>query len=329
MQVIAIAIAVTLGPVVAAAEVRAPPPLRLTQTIALPNVKGRIDHLAVDEAGGRLFICALGNDSAEVIDLRNGQRVHSIGGLGTPQGVAYVPNPSTLYVANDKGGVCNIYDGTSFALTGTVSFEDDADNVRYDSFARRIYVGYGEGNIGVIDATNGKSISSIKLLGHPEAFLLEKQGHRLFVNVPTAGQVAVVDRDKEQVISVWKMDAAAANFPMALDEANHRLFIGCRLPAKVVVLNTDTGSVVTGIAISGDVDDIFYDSERHRLYAICGEGYLQLIHQIDADTYEIAATIPTAAGARTGLFVPELNSLFVAVPHRGSQTAEVRRYAVK
>src|ERR1700730_15353784 len=326
---IAVAIAVMLGCLTVTAEVSLAPALRMTQTIALPGVNGRIDHMAIDVAGERLFVCALGNDTAEVIDLRKGQRVHSITGLGAPQGVAYVPDASRLYVANDKGGVCNIYDGKSFALTGTVNFKDDADNVRHDSSARRIYVGYGKGEIGVIDATNGKSVGSIKLSGHPEAFILEKQGRRIFVNVPTARHVAVVDRDKREQIAAWKTDGAFANFPMALDETNHRLFIGCRLPAKVVVLNTDTGTVVTTIAISGDIDDIFYDPKRHLLYAICGDGNVELIEQIDPDRYKTAATIPTAAGARTRFLVLELDSLFVAVPHRGSQVAEVRRYSVE
>lgn len=303
--------------------------LRPTQTVALPGVNGRIDHMAVDAGGERLFVCALGNNTAEVIDLRKGERVHSITGLGAPQGIAYAADSNRLYIANDNGGLCNIYDAKSFALTGTLTFKDDADNVRYDRSANRIYVGYGNGGIGIIDATNGKNIGSINLSGHPEAFILEKQGRRIFVNVPTARHVAVIDRDKGEQVAAWKTDGAFANFPMTLDETNHRLFIGCRLPAKMVVLNTDTGTVVSTIAISGDIDDIFYDAKRHCLYAICGEGNLEIIEQIDHDKYKVAATIPTAAGARTGFFVPELDSLFVAIPHRGSQAAEVRRFAIE
>ena len=232
-------------------------------------------------------------------------------------------------LANDKGGLCNIYDAKSFSPTGTVNFNDDADNVRYDSSTHRIYVGYGNGGIGIIDATNGKSVGSIKLSGHPEAFILEKQGRRIFVNVPTARHVVVIDRDKGEQVAAWRTDGAFANFPIALDEANHRLFIGCRRPAKMVVLNTDTGSVVTSIAISGDTDDIFYDAAWHRLYAICGDGNVEVIEQIDPGKYKVAATIPTAPGARTGFFVSELDSLFVAIPRRGSQVAEVRRFAIE
>ena len=303
--------------------------LRIDQTIPLPEVEGRIDHLAVDVLANRLFVCALGNNSVEVIDLQKGERVRSIARLGTPQGVAYALASGRLYVANDKGGICNIYDGKSFVPLGSVDFKDDADNVRYDNAADRIYVGYGKGDLGIIDAKTAKCVGSIKLPAHPEAFVLEKEGPRIFVNVPTARRIAVVDRAQGKVIAAWKSDGAFANFPIALDESNHRLFIGCRFPAKLVVLNTDSGSVVTSIEISGDTDDIFYDAKRHRLYAVCGDGSVDVIDQVDRDNYKASAKIETASGARTGLFVPELSALFVAIPHRGSQGAEIRRYAVE
>jgi DNA-binding beta-propeller fold protein YncE len=303
--------------------------LQLKQTIPLPGVEGRIDHLDLDAAGERLFACALGNNTAEVLDLRKGERVHSISGLGAPQGLAYIPELNRLFIANDKRGQCNIYDAKSWQLAGTVDFQDDADNVRYDSAAKQIYVGFGNGGIGVINATDGKRAGSIKLAAHPEAFELEKRGRRIFVNVPNAGQVAVIDRDKGEVISTWKPAGASANFPMAFDEANHRLFIACRNPAKLVVLNTDSGDTVTTLDISGDADDVFYDAKRRRLYAICGAGKINIIEQADANTYKTAANVDTANGARTGLFVPERDSLFVAVPHHGSQAAEIRCYQVK
>jgi DNA-binding beta-propeller fold protein YncE len=305
------------------------PPLQLQQTIPLPGVEGRIDHFAFDAGGDRLFVCALGNNTAEVLDLRKGERVHAIGGLGAPQGLDYFPELNRLFVTNDKGGVCNIYDAKSFKLIGKVDFQDDADNVRYDNTTRRVYVGFGSGGIGIINAADAKQVGFIKLSAHPEAFELEKQGKRIFVNVPNARQVAVVDRDKGKVVATWKTGWAFGNFPMALDEANHRLFIGCRLPSKLIVLNTDSGEVVTKIDISGDSDDLFYDSKRHRVYAICGAGKIDIIEQADANTYKPLAKIDTANGARTGLLVPERDTLFVAVPHGGSQQAEIRCYQIE
>ncbi len=303
--------------------------LRLKQTIVLPGVNGRIDHLAVDVRGARLFVCALGNNTVEVVDLRKGGRVRSIGGLGAPQGAGYVPEPSRLYIANDKGGIVNIYDGQSFASLGKIAFEDDADNVRYDSSVKRIYVGFGSGGIGIVDAVNGKQIGSIRLSGHPEAFQLMEKTPRMFVNVPAARQVAVVDRDKGEVVATWKIGGASANFPMALDESGRRLFIGCRTPAELAVLDEDTGEMISHLEISGDADDLFYDARRRLLYVVCGAGNIDVIEQLNANAWRRAATIPTAAGARTGLFVREMNSLFVAVPRRGGQAAEIRRYEIQ
>jgi DNA-binding beta-propeller fold protein YncE len=304
-------------------------PFQLKQTIPLPGVEGRIDHLDVDISGQRLFVCALGNNTVEVVDLNKGERVHTISGLGAPQGVAFVPELNRLLVANDKGGVCNIYDADSFQLIGKVDFADDADNVRYDNASKRIYVGFGSGGIGIINAVDGKQVESIKLAAHPEAFELERQGHRIFVNVPNARHVAVIDRDKGEVIATWKTDGAFGNFPMALDEANHRLFVGCRIPSKLIVLDTESGKTVTSVGISGDPDDIFYDSKRHRVYVICGAGKIDIIDQTDANTYKALTKINTADGARSGLFMPERDALFVAVPHRGSQRAEIRRYQIE
>ena len=300
--------------------------IQLKQTIPLPGVEGRIDHLDLDISGKRLFVCALGNNTVEVVDLNKGERVHTISGLGAPQGVAFVPELNRLLVANDKGGVCDIYDANSFQLIGKVDFADDADNVRYDSASKRIYVGFGGGGIGIINAVDGKQVGSIKLAAHPEAFELERQGHRIFVNVPNARHVAVVDRGKGEVIATWKTDGAFGNFPMALDEDNHRLFVGCRLPSKLVVLDTQSGKTVASVGISGDPDEVFYDTKRRRTYVVCGAGKIDII---DANTYKPVTKIDTAEGARTGLFVPERNTLCVAVPHRGSQQAEIRRYEIE
>jgi DNA-binding beta-propeller fold protein YncE len=303
--------------------------IELQQTIALPGVEGRIDHFAIDPAGERLFVCALENNSVEVLDLRNGQRIHAISGLGSPQGVAYVPELNRLFIANDKGGLFKIYDATSYQTVGEIDLEDDADNVRYDEGTGKIYVGFGSGGIAIVDAADGRQIGSIKLSVHPEAFELEKSGKRIFVNVPKSRCVEVIDRDKGEVIATWKTDLAFANFPMALDEANHRLFVGCRLPSKLVVFNTDSGEIVAKIDISGDSDEIFYDRKRHRIYTICGAGKIDVIEQADANTYGALSKIDTAEGARTGLFIPERDMLFVAIPHRGSQQAEIRCYQVK
>ena len=322
----AVLVAFCLCIIAAHAEEKA---LKLKQTIPLPGVEGRIDHFALDPSGERLFVCALGNNTVEVLDLRKGERIHSITGLGAPQGIVYIPELDRLFVANDKGGICKIYDAKSFQTVGELNFKDDADNVRYDDATKKIYVGFGSGGIAAVNAPDGKQIGSIKLSAHPEAFELEKNGKRIFVNVPNARQVAVIDRDKGEIVATWKTDLAFGNFPMALDETNHRLFVGCRLPAKLVVLNTESGDVVTKTDISGDPDDVFYDNKRHRIYAICGAGKIDVIEQTDPNTYKASGKIDTASGARTGLFVLEQDVLFVGVPHNGAQQAEIRAYQVE
>src|SRR5437899_1886870 len=195
---------------------------KLKQTVPLPGVEGRIDHFALDASGERLFVCALGNNTVEVLDLRKGDRIRSITGLGAPQGIVYIPELDRLFVANDKGGICKIYDGKSFEAVGELDFKDDADNVRYDDATKKVYVGFGSGGIAVVNTPDGKQIGSIKLSAHPEAFELEKTGKRIFANVPNSRHVAVIDRDKSEVVATWKTDLTFANFPMALDEAHHR-----------------------------------------------------------------------------------------------------------
>jgi len=300
-------------------------PLKAAGTIPMPSVQGRIDHLAVDLAGKRLFVAALGNDTVEVIDISAMRVIKSITGLHEPQGIRFLPDRNRVVVAYGGDGSTVFYDGTTLSAVHTAKTSGDADNVRYDSKAGRLYVGYGNGALGSFNA-DGAPLADIKLAAHPEAFQLESGGPRIFVNVPSAGHVAVVDRDKSAVIATWRVTAAGANYPMALDEPNRRLFLGCRRPAKLLAYDTGSGTLVSAVDIVGDTDDLFYDSSKKRLYVIGGGGFITVLEQQDADHYRPLQKLPTSGGARTGLFVPELGKLFLAVPHRGTQRAEIRVY---
>jgi hypothetical protein len=231
-------------------------------------------------------------------------------------------------VANDGDGSCRLYNGTSLQQTASVDLKDDADNVRYDKASHRFWVGYGEGGLAAIDPESGKQLADIKLDAHPESFQLETKGERIFVNLPNAGHIAVVDRQTGTVIEKIPMKEASRNFPMALDEADHRLFIGCRTPAKLLVLDTETGKTVASADIVGDTDDLFYDAATKRIYVSGGEGRVTVISQTSADTYNVAGQVATAPGARTSFFVPATETLYVAVPHRGAQKAELRVFSV-
>jgi len=298
------------------------------QTIPLDGVEGRIDHLGLDAKGKRLFVSALGNDTVEVIDLSAGKVTKQIRNLRAPQGIGFAPESNRLAVANDEDGSCRLYDGTSLHQTATVELKDDADNVRYDKVSRRFWVGYGEGGLAAIDPETGKQVADVKLEAHPESFQLEAKGKRIFVNVPNAGYVAVVDRETKTVIEKFSMKEAFANFPMALDEADHRLFIGCRRPAKLLVLDTETGKTIATLDITGDADDLFYDADNKRIYVSGGEGRVTVIGQTNPEMYNVAGHVTTAPGARTSFFVRETGTLYVAVPHRGEQKAELRVFTV-
>jgi YVTN family beta-propeller protein len=304
-------------------------PLDLVQTIPMEGAQGKIDHLSVDVAGKRLFVATTGSNSVQVIDLAQGKVIHKIEGLPEPQGIAYLPDFKRIAIANGKDGSCRIYDGESYKLLKSADFKEDGDNVRYDAAAKRIYVAHEAGGLGVVDAEKMEKIDDIKLEGHPEAFQLEKSGKRIFVNIPDAKHIAVVDREKRAVVAKWPLEKLESNFPMALDEANHRLFIGCRKPSKLLVLDTETGKEIVQLTISRDTDDLFYDAPSKRIYLSAGEGFIDTIDQKDADHYKRIWAQTTAPGARTSLFVPDLGLLYVAVPGKDNQKAEVRVYKPK
>jgi DNA-binding beta-propeller fold protein YncE len=302
--------------------------LRLIQTIPLPGVEGRIDHLAVDAAGQRLFVAALGSNTVEVVDLKKGERVQSLAGFKEPQGLAYLPDTKTVAVANGGDGVVTLLDGTSFKPTKTIAFGDDADNLRYDPAHKRLYVGYGNGALGAYDVAKGTRLPDIPLEAHPESFQLDAAAGRIYVNIASRQKVAVVDANRNAVAATWPVSAGAANFPMALDASHHRLFVLTRKPPHLVVFDTESGKTVATLAADGDADDLFYEAARHRLYGCFGSGSVIVFAQSDPDHYAVLAKIPTAAGARTGLFSADLRRLFVAVPHRANPTAEIRVFDV-
>jgi DNA-binding beta-propeller fold protein YncE len=301
-------------------------PLTLVRTIALPGVDGRFDHFAIDNAGQRVFVAALGNGSVEVLDLKQGQHSRSLPGFREPQGIAFLPDLSLVAVAEGQGVGAQLIDAGDYRLLASVKLGDDADNVRYDEANKRVFVGYGSGAVAAIDPAARRVLAQAKLAGHPESFQLERSGSRIFVNVPTADQIAVVDRSAMRVTATWPVASAHANFPMALDERGHRLFVGCRRPAKVLVYDTATGKEISSFDIVGDTDDLWYDAARKRLYISGGEGFLDVFQEQDADRFSRLAHVATAAGARTSLFSVDQNRLYVAVPHRGAQGAEVRIY---
>jgi len=326
-----------LACVVAAAAQQLPTdesaPLVLVRIIPIPGVEGRFDHMAVDNKGGRVFAAVYGNDSVEVIDTARGRRVRSLQeGFIKPQMALYLPDMNRIVVSSEGDGSCKILDGESYKLIDTVKFSDDADQLRYDPATNRVYVGYGDGAIGVFDAkTNKKIEGDFEVGAHPESFQVEEKGPKIFVNLASISQIAVIDRNTRK-IDKWKLGDAGTNFPMALDEAHRRLFVGARRPARLLVLDMDTGKQIASLPGAADTDDMSYDPDRKRIYLTSGEGYIFVYQQIDPDRYERIAKIPTAIGARTSAYYGQVgkhNSFYLTVPARANRGAELWVYETR
>jgi YVTN family beta-propeller protein len=302
--------------------------LSLINTISLPGVSGRIDHLAFDPRTQRVFVAALGNNTVEIVDLKTSKVIHSISQLSEPQGIAFIASNNSIVVANGGTGVCDVFNAVSFEKTNAIQLQGDADNVRYDSINSKIYVGYGDGGIAIIDAVTFKQVGDIKLEGHPESFQIDGVAKKIYVNVPGKQQIEVIDLDKNQVTDRWKMTEARSNFPMSLDVANHRLFIGCRRPAKLLVLDNQTGKLITSVETDSDVDDVFYDQPTKNIYMSCGGGYIDIIKQQSSESYQLSGKVSTKSGARTSLMIPQLRNLLVVSPKSISDPASLLIYRI-
>jgi DNA-binding beta-propeller fold protein YncE len=311
-------------------EAPASTPLLLVQEIPLPHVEGRIDHFTFDAKRKRVIGAALGNNTVEVVDTFASRDIHSIPGAANPQGVAFAGELNQLFVANGADGKLRIYDGESFALLKTVAIGEDADNVRYDPKERKIYVAYGgddAGGIAVIDARSGARLEdAAKLDAHPESFQVASSKSVIYANIATKAKVVLIDRTTHQVTE-WPLKTGKANYPMALDEADHRLFVVTRKPAQLVVLDTETGAMIASVPCVHDSDDVYYDTGRKRIYAPGGEGFLSVIQQVDPDHYQPLAKVPTTVGARTGLWYEKRDRLYLAVPATAKQGAALWVYS--
>ena len=317
------------------------PALDLKSRITLPNVAGRIDHFGVDIKGQRLFVAAFDNHTVEVIDVQEGQRVRTLSDFGNPQGAFYDPSTNRLFISSSIDGTVKIFDGTTFQLLSTVKFSTDTDNLRYDDHSKSVVVGYGgekflrgqavrghgDGALAFLDLT-GKKTTEIALDADPESFQLEQSGTRVFVNVPDRREVEVADVLRRTVQTRWPIATSTDNFPMSLDEAHHRLFVGCRTPSRMLVFDTETAKIVATLPIVDHTDDLFYDSSKGRIYVL-GEGSIEAWQQKDPDHYDEIGRFSTPPRGHTGLFLPAYGKLFEAVSRQGTQDAEILIYETK
>ena len=306
-------------------------PLKLIQKVPMPKVKGRLDHFGVDLEGRRLFVAALGEgqNTVEVIDLKMGKRVFSIPGQSKPQGVFYSPDFKKLFVANGDDGTCKIFAGDTFKLIDNLPIGTDADHVGYDPATKYLYVGFGDaksGGLAIIDTRSNKHIADIKTDARPGGIKIEQSRPQVYVTLSGATRLGVVDLKKRAEVTAWPT-GVQANVALALDERNHRLFDGVRDPATLIVLDTESGKQVSRVEGVSGIDDLWYDTSNKRVYASGGRGFevgfVYVYQQRDPDHYELIGKVPTAPGAGTSFWSPELSRLYVAAPSNDKEEAAI------
>jgi len=294
--------------------------LRIEAKIPLGEVRGRIDHMAADIDRRRVFVAELGNNTVGIVDVGQAKVLQVLAGFKEPQGVGYLPSTDRLFVANGGDGSLRLFQGPNYTANSRIELGSDADNVRVDQSRQRVVVGYGGGALAVIDGGKINKIGEVRLPAHPEGFQLDIGTGHAYVNLPNARNIAVADLSSGKVIALWPVGGASANFPMALDNDTNHVLAVFRNPPKLGVFDNRDGSIVRMVDACGDADDLFVDAKRHRIYVSCGAGVIDIF---DARSYERLSRIPTVFGARTSLFVPEFDRLFLAVRAGGSHPAGI------
>jgi DNA-binding beta-propeller fold protein YncE len=305
-----------------AAVAQAAAPLAVESKISLGEIRGRIDHLAIDLTRQRLYVAELGNDTVGVVDLRERKLLRTLTGLKEPQGIGYVSSTDTVYVANSSDGSVRLFEGPDLRAAERIDLGDDADNVRVKDAARQVVVGYGDGALAILDAVSHTKLADIPLKAHPESFRIEATGERIYVNVPRAHEIAVIDQATRRQVGAWPTGELSANFPLALDESHQKVLAVFRHPAVLGVFQAQGGRRVATVRTCDDSDDLFVDVKRSRVYVICGEGYVDVL-AARGESYVSLGRFATLSGTRTGLFVPEIDRLVVAARARGSESAAI------
>jgi DNA-binding beta-propeller fold protein YncE len=307
--------------------------LTLVKTIALPSVAGRFDHFAFDPADGRLFVAATGNHSVEVVSVKTGKRIETIAGLGKPHGLAWVADQGKLFVADGSLAALKVYTGSPLKEVATLALSDDADDMVYDAQTGLLYVGHGgssaavPGRIAVVNTRDNSLVQNLPVSAHPEALEIDPDGKRVFANIADSSEIVVIDAASHSIKATWKLSRASDNVPVAFDAEDHALLVGCRKPARSVSVDAGTGAEVSDLPSATGADDLFYEAQRHRAYLISGSGAVDIYQVAPDKSLKALDTIKTGPGAKTGLLVPSLKALFVAVPATSAEPAEIRMYA--
>jgi DNA-binding beta-propeller fold protein YncE len=335
MRIVFLALAASLAVGLKAQE---PAPLKLVATIPIPGLKdGDFDHFAPDVEGHRLFLTAEENGKVLVFDTNSNKLIRTIEDLKAPHAILYRKDVKKLFIVDGDASAVKIYNSDSYQMTGEIKLSIDADSIAYDPATNYLYVVNGGREahtpysfISVVDTNSSKKLRDIKVdTDRVEAVVLEKSGPRMFCNLTGQNAVGVLDRNKAALLATWPLPAGdKVNVAMALDEANHRLFVSTRTPAKLTVLNSDSGKVVASLPAVGMVDEMAYDAKQKRIY-LAGDRFVDVFQQKDADHYVSLAKVASGFRAKTAILIPDLNRYYVAVPHHENKDAEVRVYEVR
>jgi len=327
------------------AEVLTTEPLVLVKTMDMPGVPlgPYVDHFGVDVKGHRLFATPQAHKSVQVFDFDTGKLIRELTGFGNAHGVVYRGDLDQFYVADGgDAGEVKIFSGKDYQLIKSVKGLTGTDSNGYDPTTKEMYIVTGGPSakldysvISVVDTSKGELVGEIKVpgSGHLEQIVVEQVGPRLYVNIEDKNSVAVMDRKKRTLLATWPLTKGQNNFPIALDEKHHRLFIGCRntdASGVIVVIDTETGKEVGSLPIGGNVDYLDFDSRNGRLYATCGTGNVFVYQEHSPDQYKLMGKPETAVMAKTGLLVTDLNLFFVGVPNLGgTQNAKILEFKIQ
>lgn len=313
-------------------------PLLLKGSVELPGYTGDFDHFAVDQARGRLLLAAEDHGTVEVFDLNSGKHLQTIKGFETPHSILIRPGAATILVTDSGKSMSKLLDASTYEVKGVVTLVPGADSIGYDSTENVVYIVTGgkdvdmaTSELAAVDPDTGKKKRAITLQdNHVEAMALEKAGNRLFVNLTQTNKLAVIDRSTMKIIALWPVPPAEQNAMVAIDEAHHRLLVGCRKPGTVVVMNSDTGAVTNSVPSPLRSDQILFDQAANRLYSPGGEGNIGVYDTSDPDHLKTIANVPSAPGAKTGILVPERKELILAVsPGDTKAMAKVLTFTVQ
>jgi DNA-binding beta-propeller fold protein YncE len=334
MTCTALALTAAYAPAVRAAD---PAPLTLVGNTELPGYSGDFDHFGVDVKGDRLFLAAEDHGTLEVFKLSTGEHLKTVTGVETPHSIFFMPDQNRLLVTDTGAGMTKILDATTYAVVGSIKLTPGADSVGWDAPRGRLYVVTGGKDVDMkdcyveeIDPITGQEFSKVHFdSNHTEAMAVEQQGDHIFINITDKNYLAVIDKKTSTVIAQWPIKEAEQNAPIAMDEAHHRLFVVTRKPGKLVVLNADTGVSIASFKAPERTDEAVFDKANGRVYVLGGEGYIGVFQEDDPDHYSELARIPSGVAAKTGILVPSLNRLFVAVsPGEAKSGAAVLQFAV-